>query len=252
MNICERRTVNKIMKTKLLTLSAIAISSLLTGCASSGFSRREAAGVSYPNYILSLASTNSATTLSALARPIRLAVAQVGESAPSKELLKKLEASPDSIASVVGVPAPGDADRPYYAPKDSSQNKQVDFSTRVQSLCRLSKNLGADYLFICGGDTTSWQDSNPLRVFDITIIGGMLVPSTKINVEGRAAGALINAATGEPVLLVSTDAHRSASSPSFYADQKTDGQRVALRDELTSSIAVELLQKIASLPNASK
>ena len=234
------------MKIKHVFLTALPFV-LLTGCATTGWSQREVAGVSYPNYILSLSPTNVSPARPVLARPIRLAVAQVGESAPPAALLQKLATSPERIGSVVAVPAPGDTQRPYYAPRDNSQIKQEDFATRVQALCRLSRNLGADYLFLCGGDLTSWQDSNLLRVFDLTIVGGMILPSTKIHLEGRAAGALIDAATGEPVLMVSTEAQRSASSASFYAQQKAGGQKILLRDELASAIGSELLREMAAL-----
>jgi hypothetical protein len=234
------------MKTKILLLTGLGFAALLAGCGTSGLSRHEVAGGSYPNYILNLPTTNSAPDRPPLRKPIRLAVAQVGESAPPRALLNKLESNRDSIASVVGLPAPAETEHRYYAPKDNSQNKQVDFVSRVQQLCRLSKSMHADYLFICGGDMTWWNSPNLLRVFDITIVGGMVLPSTKVNVEGRAAGALVDAATCEPVLMLSTDATRSGFSPTFYIDEKTDGQRVALRDELTASLADELLKKIAS------
>lgn len=233
------------MKTNLLSLSLLG-AVFLTSCSTSGLSRREIAGSTYPNYILNLATTNSPDSRPPLTKPIRLAVAQVGESAPPRALLNKLESQPDAIASVVGLPAPAETEHRYYAPKDKSQNKQEDFVSRVQSLCRLSRNMQADYLFICGGDMSWWNSPNILRVFDITIVGGMLLPSTKVNVEGRAAGALIDAATCEPVLMLSTDASRSGYSPTFYVEEKTDGQRVALRNALTESLADEMLKKIAS------
>jgi len=40
-------------------------------------------------------------------RPFILAVAQVGESAPAQAMLKKLEADPTLVASVVALPLPG-------------------------------------------------------------------------------------------------------------------------------------------------
>src|SRR5580765_4635237 len=118
------------MKTNLLSLALLTL--LLAGCGTSGLSRHEVAGSSYPNYILNLPTTNSPASRPPLARPIRLAVAQVGESAPSRILLNKLESHPDSIASVIGLPAPADTEHRYYAPRDKSQNKQDDFASRVQ------------------------------------------------------------------------------------------------------------------------
>jgi hypothetical protein len=92
---------------------------------------------------------------------------------------------------------------------------------------------------------TSWSDGNPLRLFDLTLVAGVLVPSTKVVAEGKAAGTLIDTSTCEPVLLVSVDAKRSVHSPTYLADGKTDTLRAVLRDELTSALADELLRTLA-------
>jgi hypothetical protein len=95
----------------------------------------------------------------------------------------------------------------------------------------------------------TWGDGNAMRLFDFTLVGAVLVPSTRIIAEGKAAGTLIETATGEPVITASADAKRLAYSPTNLADGKTDTLRAALRDELTTALADELLRTLAGRQN---
>jgi len=83
-------------------LALVAIG-LITGCETNGMSYREHPGVTYPNYILSL-QPKSPRWRRKNPHAIHLAVAQVGESAPAQAMLKKLEADPTLVASVVALP----------------------------------------------------------------------------------------------------------------------------------------------------
>jgi hypothetical protein len=121
-----------------------------------------------------------------------------------------------------------------------------DFAARVRSLCNVARSVGADYIFIYGGSLDSWQAQNSLMILDLTIIGGATVPSTKINCESRAAGALVRTDTAEAVLFVNADARRTGRSPSYLASGKTDALLTELRDEITATLTTELLQKLAS------
>src|SRR5215469_6337557 len=88
---------------------AVAMACLLAGCETTGLSPRERSGVSYPNYILSLQSDGTNAPRKVIT-PIRLAVAQVGEAAPSDAMLNKLAASKTLVSSAFGLPLPGDED----------------------------------------------------------------------------------------------------------------------------------------------
>jgi hypothetical protein len=209
---------------------------LTTGCETTGLSRREQANVTYPNYILNLR-PKSPGAQPRLTTPLRLAVVQVGEPAPPKAMLDQLQSDHSLVTSAVGLPSWGET-------RGQSNHTEVVFE-QVQAICRLAQSVGASHVLIFGGNMNSWSDGNALRLFDLTLVAGVLVPSTKVVAEGKAAGTLIDTSTCEPVLLVSTDAKRSVHSPTQLADGKTETLRVALRDELTSALADELLRTLA-------
>jgi len=216
--------------------------SWLAGCETTGLSPGERAGVNYPNYILSL-EPRQAHSPAKLVPPIRLAVAQVGENSPSKKMLDKLENQAGLIVSVVGLPLPGDSETGYY---NRNQPAPVDYATQVKSLCSLAQSAGADYVFLFGGNVDSWQKDNFLTVFNITIVGGFILPTTKIEMEGKAAGTLIDTATVEPVVFVSTDTEASKMVPNYLIQGKVEDMRAQLRDELVSKLTDELIKKISN------
>jgi hypothetical protein len=214
------------------------------GCVTTGLSHTERPGVTYPNYILSLRPHHADSARPKLKPPLHLAVAQVGESAPPQSFLGKLEAEPLIVKSAVGLPVPGDDVGP--GSRNSKPTESNDYSAKIESLCRLAQSVGADYVFIFGGNIDSWQDGNALKFLDFTIVGGAIVPSTKIHIEARAAGALLDAATGEPVLLVSAETNSSATSPTFLADGRTDTLKSRLSGDLGTKLAAALVQKIST------
>jgi hypothetical protein len=232
------------MKTTIQLSLACAGLLVTAGCVTTGLSSAERPGVTYPNYILSLQPRQTSSGRPTLTAPLRIAVAQVGESAPPQCLLDKLESEPLIVKSAVGIPVPGE-DAPFVS-RNIKPNKPNDYSIKLQSLCRLAQSVGADYVFIVGGEIDSWQSGNALKFLDFTIVGGAIVPSTKIHAEVRAAGALVDAATGEAVLLVSAETKSSAVSPTFLADGKTDTVKSKLRDEMSVRLGDALLQKISA------
>jgi len=228
-------------KTVSLTIAAAGMC-LLTGCETTGLSAREHSGVDYPNYVLSLPADRPANSPKP-ALPIHLAVAQIGESAPPKTMLDALAARSDLITSVVALPLPCEAVEPY---RYRSKEVVTDYAGRVKAICRLAKASGADYVFLFGGNVDSWTDGNALRFFDITIIGGMILPGTKVNLEGKGAGTLIEAATEQPVIFINADNNHSQYSPDFFSDDKTMDMRVQARDELVKKLQAGLLEKLAA------
>lgn len=226
------------MKRTIQCGAALAVLGLIAGCETTGLSRREQANVTYPSYILNLRPKASRGAPARLATPLRLAVVQVGEPSPPKAMLDRLQADSSLVASVVGLPS-------WNEPQGRSNHTEVVFE-QVQALCRLAQSVGADQVFIFGGNLGSWADGNALRFLDLTLVGAALVPSTRLHAEGKAAGTLIDSATCEPALLVSVDAKRSAHSPTQLADGRSETLRAALRDELIGALADELLRTLSS------
>lgn len=234
------------MKTKIqLALFAVAIS-LLAGCETSGLSTREHGGVSYPNYILNLPPDATGTPARKITAPIRLAVAQVGEVAPPSAMLRRLAGNSSLIAIVIGLPLAGDGD------EQNSYNRakvpDTNYAARIQSLCQLARTAGTDYVFLFGGSVDSWRKENPLKILDATIVGGVLVPGSRVNLEGKGAGALIEAATAKPVFFLNAEGKKSALTPDWLADGKTKELQTQLRAELVSQLTDDLLAKLAAQP----
>ncbi len=230
-----------------MTVTAAGAVCLLTGCESTGLSPRERSGVSYPAYVMSMATAQTNTPAHRPVPPIRLAVAQVGEAAPPAALLEKLEQRTDAITCITGLPLPGEQGAIY----NSSQAKGPDdeYGRCMKSVCQLARSAGADYVFICGGNLDSWRKNNQLSVLDVTLIGGVLFPGGEVNVEGRGAGVLVDVATGSPVIFASAEVNHSSATPDFLADGKQTGMSVDARNELVGKLGDELLKKLtASAP----
>ena len=230
------------MKTILKTTALLAVACLLTGCGGMYGSTRQKSSASYANYILGLHSQTNDVTRK-VSTPINLAVAQAGEPSPAGEMLDKLRGNPALVSSVVGLPLPTET-IPHYSNRDNKQPVE-DFPAKVRSVCNVARSVGADYIFIYGGNLEAWQEQNGWMILDLTIIGGATVPSPKINCESRAAGALIRTDTAEAVLFVNADARRAGRSPSYLATGRTDALLTELRDEVAVTLTDELLQKLA-------
>lgn len=222
---------------------AVAVVCSLAGCETTGLSPREASGASYSNYILGLPSGGTNAPAQKPVTPIRMAVAQVGEIAPSEAMLDQLAGQPALVASVIALPLPGGLDNYNYY--NRANDPAGNYAARVKPVCNLARAAGANYVFIFGGTVDSWRKNNSLSVLDITLVGGAILPGCEINVEGRGAGTLIETATGEPVLFVSVDAKKSAGSPDMLAVGKTTEMSAQVRDELIRKLTGELLKKLA-------
>ena len=228
-----------------VALAAMAVAGLITGCATTGFSVRERSGVTYPDYIVNLPATGTNVPARPLVLPLRLAVVQVGEAAPPASLLNQLAARTDLVGAVSGLPLPGDAVNNEY---NSGRPRGADgsYATRIAAVCRLAKATGADYVFIVGGNVDSWQQNNSLSLLDATIIAGALLPGTQIHVEGRAAGALVEADSGRPVFFVNAETKDAAGSPDMLANGKLAAMTAAARAELADKLGAALVARLAA------
>lgn len=230
------------MKTILKFSAAVTAAALLAGCETTGLSPRESSGVTYPNYIYALQATGPAHPPAAKpVVPIRLAVAQVGEPAPSSALLDKLAAQKALVASVSGLPLPGAV---TGFPNDRGEH---DYASQINTLCRLAQSVGARYVFLYGGDIDSWRKNNAFSILDLTLVGGTFVPGCRLNLEGKGAGVLIEAATGEPVCFVSAEAKLSAGSPDFLAGGKNTSLQAETRDLLIDKLGDQLIARLIQM-----
>lgn len=233
---------------KFMKFSAfVLVTVLISGCYTTGLSLRESGSFNYSNFIYGLYGNETSVSEKdkKIERPIRLAVAQVGENVPQKIILEKLEGEQYLISKVVPLPVGGNEPN-YYNNKDN-KNEIEEFEKRTVKMRQLAKDLNADYIFLFGGSADIGATPNLFQFLDITIIGGFILPSNKIEAEGRASGALINVETGKVIFLVSSDAKVSSYAPTYILDGEQNQVLVKVRDGLVTKLADEFIQKLRQL-----
>jgi len=230
-----------------LLFAVLGILVLATGCETTGLSPREGSKGSYSHFVYQMAREQPpAATARPLRKPIRLAVAQVGEVAPSTNVLNRLRNHPEQIASVIAMPLPGTTpNSPYqhWSPERSaSQEPSVARAAEIRALARA---MGADHVLIFGGSIDTRSTRNPLAVLDVTLVGTAIFPSTEIYAEGKAAGLLLDVDSGAIRFQVEAEQNTSGTTPSAFSYEKTDSVRVKVRDALAANLADEFVRKLS-------
>ena len=242
-----------------LAAGVLLIMVVVIGCTSSGLSPREVRGQDFGTYVMALYDAGPAQPAAAAAAPaplrppIRVAVAQVGEIAPPDAVLDKLRAHRESFASVQSIPGltdvsghPAYAGHPAYHPPQMRQSA----AAHVQRMRRLARDVGADYLFLFGGTIDQATTSTPLSAADLTIIGGFLVPSKRIQGVARASGALVEVDSGRVVASVSAGRDARRLAPTFARDNGELAQLKQLRDEVVVELADQLVERVKANASA--
>lgn len=230
------------MKRALLLASILPVALIMTGCESTGLSAHE-----QNNGYSALISgyyqkTPDKISTKPVSTPIKLAVAQIGETAPETAFTTALAKDAHLVRNVVAVPMPGEKPNPYQS-KDKELTSDI-FAAQVQSCRNLARELGADYLLLIGGSIDSYHSHNIFSPLDLTVVGAAVLPGTKVHSNGKAAGALIDVVSGKIVLLSNAELKRAGLTPSFYAEDKRDSMNVKLREEVLEKLAADFLEKL--------
>ena len=233
------------MKNKVISCCSIGAVTLLTaGCVTTGLSSRDD-GNSYAALVSSgYQKAPPGEPPGRVTLPIRLAVAQIGEPAPEAAFLKELGRDPGIIKSVSPLPMSGNL-RSGYGSSVTQSNTQELLAAQVLSARNLAREMGAQYLLLVGGSVESFSSHNPLSVLDLTIVGGMLLPGSKVQMQGKAAAALIHAPTGRVVLLNNVELTKTGFTPSFYVEERRDEMSVEMRTEALQQLAADVLSRLA-------
>jgi hypothetical protein len=85
---------------------------------------------------------------------------------------------------------------------------------------------------------------NWLGFFDLTLIGGFVIPSQEITCEGKASGALVDVHTGKIVFVASAQDNIHARAASFVVQQKSAQTTIDMRDHLVVGLANEFINKL--------
>jgi rhombotail lipoprotein len=218
---------------------------VLAGCESSGLSPREAADRTFSSYVYALDPAPAADTQPArLVLPTRLAVAQMGEVTPPSSFLSKLRTQPALFSRVEGISgAIGVDPRIYRRPGDSTITADSQARSEMARIQRVARDMGMDHLLLVGGTIDRVAKENGLSVLDLTIVGAFVVPSKQVDAEAKAAGALIDLASGRVLLIASADASKGRlASTATQGSAEIDVMRGA-RDEVLDKLAGQVIEQ---------
>jgi hypothetical protein len=176
--------------------------------------------------------------------PISVAVVQVGEVAPQGSLINTLAKDKAHFARVDPIPWPADA--PQF--RESADVARERARRQREQLRSMTRQMGADYLFVVGGTLDQATTNTPLSALDLTIVGMFVVPSRNLTGEARAGGTLIDARSDRNVLSVSADAHEQRLSPAAALKDDQLKLAVALRDQMMTQLGHKLRDRIAAIP----
>jgi hypothetical protein len=234
------------MKRELIALAVAGVS--LVGCDSSGLSPREVPGRTQAALLYDLYDQELASASAAPAKPLRLpanvAVVQVGEVAPPDSMLNVLRKDPAVFARVETLPGA----EPFVPQPDFSGwsgNRWGQAAPPAQTaprrptlaaMRRLAADVGLDYVLLVGGTIDHGSSGTPLSLFDITIVGGFLVPSRETRATARASAALIDVPTGRVILNSSAEAHDHSLVPAA----SVEGERVKLLESVRDAVVANL------------
>jgi hypothetical protein len=218
----------------------------LTGCETTGLSARERGKSSYSDFVYQIARNPPAQERPRpLQRPVRLAVAQIGEVAPPTDVLARLRSESDLIASAIALPLPGETQRASQGFPTQEKPPAPDAgANRVAEICQLARSLGADEVLVFGGTIDTYVSRNALAPLDFTLVGMTIFPSAKIHGEGKAAGVLINAESQAVRFQVEAERRNSNLAPSAFQYEETDSLRIKMRDDLAMQLTEKFIRKL--------
>ena len=231
----------------VLHLSLVICPFLLSGC---GGARplRELGGLTYSEFVYSLPLDNetSLRQRSKMVFPMTLAVAQIGETSPQVAILAKMRSRPGLIKEIIEVPFLGEESlQSKYPPAlENPSRRNAVFRERIQKALTLSKKLGADHLFMIGGQSESRTLAHPIEILDLAIVPAFAVPSKKVKVEAKMSGASISVEPGDVMFLVNAMAQAEGVTSRVYRKQKRESLSVALRSGLGESVAKKLIERL--------
>jgi hypothetical protein len=183
--------------------------------------------------------------------PARVAVAQVGEVAPSHVMLDELRSHDrlfDRVEPLAGV-FELDSGQTYnegaYPRRiDANARDQQLSARRMEELQFAARDMGMDYLLILGGTVDHAQNTSPLSVLNLTIIGLFVVPSEEVRISGKAAASLIDLRNGQVVFNVSSDADSSDWMPTVSVQAGQQRALEGIRDQLVHKLSKEVVRQM--------
>jgi hypothetical protein len=225
----------------------------VVGCSSQGLSSRETGMQTYseivhpaaPNPVPvagirrsdSIAADLSQNALPAtgpvhLEFPARVSVVQVGEISPPQSMLAALRSHRELFQSVSSQPGTFD------------QSREGDPHDRLESMRNLASNLGSRYLLVFGGNIDAGNQVTGLAVFNLTIVGCFIVPSTAVAVSGKSAGSLVDVSTGRVLMNFSADTKGTGLVPTAFAENTQTASVDRAKDALVQNLTTDIINQM--------
>ena len=127
------------------------------------------------------------------------------------------------------------------------EEQQKIFQEKVDALLRVSRQVGADGLFVIVGHIDSRVLSSPLVILDLAILPQFVLPSKRLELEAKASRTFIDVATGRVIFMVSSTSKAKGFSPSIYTEEKLDSMSLAQRDVLAARLGGKLMGRLERL-----
>lgn len=236
------------MKKQLKWTSLILTAGLLAGCYTTGLSPREQGANRFSELVYGFCEQQDPpiNIPQPIRTPMRLGVAQIGETAPPKQLMNELQQHPSLIREVIEIPLSGDPGNRWNYYQKSETDDPDRFRRQAETMRVLGQQLGADYILMIGGNIDSHVEALPLEVLDMAILPAVIIPSKKIEMDARASGALINTKTGRLEFLLTTTSESVKNCPSAYVSQTREKMSMDQRSVLCKQLTDELITKLTN------
>jgi hypothetical protein len=210
-----------------------------------GLSPRDGGGHGYARILEAATELGETVEQATLAEsPLVLAVAQVGEVAPSEKLIDVLESQPKLISSVRPLPVAGG--KPPTSPWAASEvEKPVAYRSRARALLDLAGDLGADALLLVGGTVDLYHLSTGWSWLNLGLVTMLFVPSERIEAEAVGSYTLLDVESGSVLDIGTRQAVEQRYTCEAYREQNTAKMARDLRDRLLAEMGREVIEKLS-------
>lgn len=235
------------------TLASVAMLIFTGGCFDHGMSTREADGRTVSNFVMAITGPANSAAPAPIQLPIRLAIAQVGEIAPSPAFVAPLRKQPGLISQLDPIPFQTSSEPFQYNNTGSSghwknfpENATASERARAQiaGMCQIAQRLGDTHLVLFGGTIDQASVQNELSLLNLTIIGAYLVPSQDNRAEGRGIAAVIDVRTQQVVHLLSATSRLHKSQAAAVDGKSRLEMLQTVQDSLAAGLADDLIQRL--------
>lgn len=130
-----------------------------------------------------------------------------------------------------------------------NQSYRAASSAIIKNIRLAAARQHLDYVIIYEIGARSRTGNTPFALADVTLVGGMLLPTRNIDVAGIGAAAFVDVRNGYPYGTTQVTADLSGFARTFQADQRSQELRaqaaLKVAEELVPDIE-EMLQKLAA------